>query len=166
MTGPLNKLEWSEWCLAISQHLPMGYNYKKLQKSQVFGGCYLRRNLFDNDNKTPAVYEVGVKYTHFKKKINVMYRRVSSGFGTNKRLILYIVRSKKVRSEVERLVSTKFDIYIRRGVSKAKSKAKSMDDIKTAAGHLNSFDYAWARHGKKGHRKIVKDKHMLSDSNL
>lgn len=166
MTGPLKKLEWSEWYLAISQHLPMGYNYKKLQKSQMFGGCYLRRNLFDNAKNTPAVYEVGVKYTHFKKKIHVMYNRASRGSSTNKRLILYIVRNKKVRSEVDRLVSMKFDIYIRRGVSKAKNKVKSMDDIKTAAGHLNSFDYAWGRHGKKGHRKVVKEKQMLSDNSL
>ena len=174
-TGPLNKLDWSDWYVGVCQQIPIGFSYKKFKKSSVFG-AYHRRDMFGNDTNVPAVYEIGVKkFGHYKTKKRVMYCRVSRGFtcNRNKSLILYLLRSKKVREEVLRLVGNKFEIHIRRGVSKTKGKSnvKSLLDavayLKGAAAYLHAnFDYAWWRHGKKGHRKVVKDGNVLSDPTL
>ena len=165
MTGPLKKLDWSDWYLGICHQIPKGYSYKKFQKSSAFG-AYHRRNLFDNDWKTPAIYEIGVKkYGGWRTKKHVMYYKWTMGYISGRSLILYLLRGKKVRQEVLRLLDNKFEIHIRRAVMKGKSKSKV--SLKDAAAYLHAnFDYAWWRHGKKGHRKIVKAGNMLSDPTL
>lgn len=166
MVGPLKKLEWSDWYLAVCPRIPVGYSPRKFQKSSVFS-AYHRRNLFDNDTKIPAVYEVGIKFSgYLKKKIHVVYYRASGSFTTNRKLTLYILRNYKVRSEVERLIQDNCEIFIRRGVTKGKNMKKNMDEIGAADKYLNGFDYAWRRHGKRAHRKLVKKGIMLSSSAL
>ena len=163
LTGPLNPLRWSEWYLSICHRIPQSLPSQRFKKSSIFG-AYHRRNLFDNDTNTHAVYEIGVKkYGKWKTKKHVMYFRVCRGFSDNKSLILYLLLGKKIRKEVERLIGDKFEIHIRRGVVKSGTKAS----VTGAGGYLlANYDYAWRWHGKKGHRKVTKDGTLLSDPAL
>ena len=167
MVGPLKKLEWTDWTLAVSDKVPIGYSHKKFIRSQVFSSFH-RRNLFENEKTRPAIYEVGIKFPgYYRKRIYTMYFRTSKGCTRHKGLFsLYILRQKKVRMEVSRLLDQRFVVYMRRGVAKGKDKKKTQADIIAAAKYLDTFDYAWRKHGRSGHRKFVKNKVLLSDNAL
>ena len=164
-TGPLKNLDWSDWYLGVCHQVPQGFSSRKFRRSSVFG-AYHRKNLLDNDTKTPAIYEIGVKkFGKWKIKKHVMFYRVCKGCFSKRDLILYLLHSRKIKQEVLRLIDNKFEIHIRRAVIKSKSKSKVT--LKDAAAYLHAnFDYAWWRHGKKCHRKVVKDGNLLSDPTL
>ena len=167
MSGPLKKLEWTDWMLAISEKVPIGYSHMKFRRSQVFSAFH-RKNLFGNDTTRPAIYEVGFKFPgYLRKRVYAMYYRTNYGNRTNARLMsLYIIRQKKVREEISRLIDERCVVYIRRGVAKDKNMKKNKETIKAASNYLNTFDYAWKRHGKSGHRNVVMKGKLVSDKSL
>ena len=159
--GPLKKLNWSDWFLAIChRNHPSITTSNDFNKSSIFG-AYHRKSLFNKDSTVPAVYEIGVKnHAKFKRKIHVMLIRTCKGYRGNKNLIAYLLYNKNVRKEVKRLLRNKFEIYIRRGVAK-----NCVYGAVVGLGRYirDNYDYAWHKHGKGGHRKVTKDGVMLSD---
>ena len=103
------------------------------------------------------------EHAKLKTKKHAMYLRICRGYSGNKSLILYLLHSKKIRQEVKRLLGDKFEIHIRRGVVKSGANAS----VTGVGGYLRDiYDYAWFRHGKKGHRKVSRVGTLLSDPAL
>ena len=118
--------------------------FKRSRKFDTFNN----QMLFGNNIKSPAVYEVGIKFPDVRRrKIYVMYFKASAGiFKGSLTNILHIVHTKAVQTAMEKLVLEKFRVYIRRGTG-------SKTEVMTAAKYLRGLDYAWGWHRKSGFRK-------------
>ena len=131
----------------------------------------MRKNLFDNDfRSTSAVYEVGVMlpgYTR-RKIYPVFYRTSQWGFSVYKGVEpISILRQKTVRQQTNRVLNDECKIFMRRGVLK---KSKDWEDTEQKMNkvkqYLRRFDYVWRKLDRHNHRKLVRDKIVLSDSTL
>ena len=162
-------LEWSDWELSLSKDRPTGSSgffwcdFKFHEKKNIF----LRQGLFDFDTKPAAVYEIGVKFPSPKRKIYPMYFRASLGFRNYKYLeALSIINNPRARKEVQRLLGGNCRIYIRRALIEYTSFDEMRGNTRAISRYLQTFDYAWRHHGKRGHRKLVKHSILLSDDTL
>ena len=96
-----------------------------------------------------------------------MYFRASLGFRNYKYLeALSIINNPRARKEVKRLLDGNCRIYIRRALIEHTSFDEMRGNTRAISRYLQTFDYAWRHHGKRGHRKLVKHSILLSDDTL
>ena len=158
LNGPLLKLTWSKWILAISDSRPRGYSSAQYRRSKKagWGLTFHKQNIFDKT--TPAVFEVGVRFPEIKRrKIYVMYFKRCDSMSYRIKTVeaLSLIKDRGVRNELAPLVwSNKLKVYIRRATG-------SKDQVKAASKYMHSFDYAWGWK-RKGHRKVEKNGIVLS----
>lgn len=158
LTGPLLKLTWSKWILAITDSRPRGYSSTQFRRSKRagWGSTFHKQNIFDQT--TPAVFEVGVRFPEIKRrKIYVMYFKRCDSMSYRVKTVeaLTLIKDGHVRNELAPLVwPNKLKVYIRRGTG-------SKDEVRAASKYMYSFDYAlgWKR---KGQRKVEKNGIILS----
>ena len=60
----------------------------------------------------------------------------------------------------------KCQIYVRRASGAGKDKTTQQINMKQASDFIKKIDYAWLRHGKEGHRKVIKNGTLISDNTL
>ena len=167
ITGPLKKLAWTEWTLAISTQPPQKIRGARFKLSERYD-VYLRKNLFDNDFRhTTALYEVGVMLPGVRRKqiYPVYYRQSFHGFSvyTGVEAISLL----NMRQEAYRVLRDSCQIYMRNGVPK---KCKDFLDremkMEAVKRYLERFDYVWRKPDRHHHRKLVRNKIVLSDNKL
>ena len=138
--GPLKRLKWSNWKLAVCGAHPRGYTKTEFKKSRSLPNACLRQQLFGNDRSTPCIYEIGVRFPqHRRRKIYVLHFKAILGTGFhvyNRAETLTIVRDHFVRNQIERLVKDSMKILIRRATGTKRS-------VRLATKYLHKFDYAW-----------------------
>lgn len=94
-----------------------------------------------------------------------MYFKATLGITAYKGVeAISLIANPKVRQEANRVLGDNCQIYIRRGVMK--EWTDKHEQIETLTKHLRKIDYAWRKHGKGGHRKLVRNKIVLSDDKL
>ena len=102
-----------------------------------------------------------------RKKIYAVYFWNGYHCEANKgKLTDYLLRHRKVRLEVKRLMKDKCQIYVRRASGTGKDKTTQQINMKQAVDYIQTIDYAWLRHGKEGHRKVIKNNTLISDNTL
>ena len=60
--GPLKKLKWSDWKLAVCRTHPRGYTKTEFKPSRSIENACLRQRIFGNNKKTACIYEIGVRF--------------------------------------------------------------------------------------------------------
>ena len=101
------------------------------------------------------------------KKIYAVYFWNGYHCEANKgKLTDYLLRHRKVRLEVKRLIEDRCQIYVRRASGTGKDKTTQQINMKQAVDYIKTIDYAWLRHGKERHRKVIKNKTLISDNTL
>ena len=145
--GPLKKLAWTEWTLAITSGGPgrpikRGAKFKYSERYNV----YMRKNLFDNDFRfISAVYEVGVMLPGYKRRkiYPVFYRPSKWGISAYKGVEpIALLSQQSIRQETNRVLNVECDIYMRRGVLKnVKGHEDEEKKMKSVKEYLKRFDY-------------------------
>ena len=101
------------------------------------------------------------------KKIYAVYFWNGYHCEANKgRLTDYLFRFRKRRMEVKRLMKDKCQIYVRRASGTGKDKTTQQINMKQAVDFIKTIDYAWLGRGKERHRKVIKNKTLISDNTL
>ena len=163
--GPIKKLlKWTDWVPAICNTLPHNYSrseYKRPRNSQSF-----HRKDLGYEVNVETLFEFGVQLERRRKVFATFYCNHYHSPANTGRLTDYLLRHKKVRLEVERLLKEKCQIYVRRAAGRGKDKATKQFNLNEAIKYLKTLDYAWLKHGKEGHRKVVKNKILISDRTL
>ena len=102
-----------------------------------------------------------------RKKLYAVYFWNGYHCEANKgKLTDYLLRYKRERLEVKRLMKDKCQIYVRRASGTGKDKSAQQVRLKQAVDFIKTIDYAWLRHGKEGHRKVIKNGTLISDNTL
>ena len=170
LKGPLKKLAWTDWTLAITSQPPPKIRGAKFKLSERYN-VFLRKNLFDNDfYNTAAIYEVGVMLPGMRRRkiYPVFYRPSDNGFSVYKGVeAISLLSLPSVRQETHRVLKDKCHIYMRRGVPKKyKDFAEREQKMEAAKMYLKKFDYLWRKPDRHYHRKLVRNKIVLSDGAL
>ncbi|KAL3852419.1 hypothetical protein ACJMK2_016062 [Sinanodonta woodiana] len=177
--GPLEQLKWSSWHLGIMAKLPKkgtvggqgkstarncaGKTSQRVSKhglSNAWHTCkhyigFRKVDLFKNDTRSKALYEIAIQLPRKPKKY-VVYFRLSKGFANSGFWDTYLIHDKSVQAEIKKVLKKGCNIHVRRGVIPGHS-ARSMDLFSKVKDHLrNNYDYAWRKevNRKKLHRKV------------
>ena len=144
--GVLKTITWSKWINCVEPTKPTSKkksDFVKLRTNQGYGP----RRLFDNNFKTPAIFEVAVQLPGSRKKYVVYFRMTKIGFARSGHWSTNLLRHKKVRQEVNRVLNEGCSIFIRRGVPKAKKIDKYLPQMRAANDYIRDhFDYAWKKY--------------------
>ena len=138
--GPLKKLKWSDWKLAVCSTHPRGYTKTEFKKSRSIQNASLRQKIFGNDRSTACIYELGVRFPQKnRRKIFILHfsANLVTGFHVYKRAeTLTIIRDKYIKKQIERLVKDSMKVFIRCAIGTERV-------VRLAAKYLHKFDYAW-----------------------
>ena len=74
----------------------------------------------------------------------------------------YLLRPRRGRFEVKRLLKDKCQIYVRRASGTGEDKTTQQISLKQASDFIKTIDYAWLRHGKEGHRKVIHSSYIIN----
>ena len=161
MRGPLKKLKWKNWTLAVCRRHPKGYRKGLFKTSRSLPNASLRQTVFKNDISTQCIYELGVRFPEkTRRKIYVLHFRANFGTGFhvhNRAETLTIIRDKQVRRQIERLVRDGIQIFLRCAIGTERSVKLAVKSIH------KKFDYAWGWR-KRDFREIKKHGVILSTS--
>ncbi|KAK3602915.1 hypothetical protein CHS0354_039331 [Potamilus streckersoni] len=190
-TGPLERLKWSSWHLGVVAKLPKkgtmwgkgksmarncaGKTSQRVPKcgpSDAWHTCkhymgYRRVDLFKNDTRPKALYEIAVQMPKKPKKY-VVYFRLSKGFASSGLWDTYLIHDKSVQAEMQKVLKKGCNIHVRRGVIPGHSD-RSLILFSKVKDHLRkNYDYAWRKgvNGKKLHRKVEMNGVIISHGNI
>lgn len=162
-TGVMKKLKWTDWFLTMCNTIPIGYS--RIEFTQPRGSEYSHRQGLASKLKAKCFYEFGVKLARCKMIIPVCLQHCWNTKGDKGEMTRHILRNKKSRLEVDRLLKKDGKIYIRGAAVTGKGKDTELA-ISNIKSQLKTIDYAWSRHGNGGHRKLIRNKIIISDDTL
>ena len=184
-SGEMKYLKWTDWFLTMCNTIPSGYS--RADFKQPRGSEYFHRQDLDSilnpialrTAKTPksfgssgcnrvkmnAFCEFGVKLPRCKTIIPVCLKTCWNTKGDKGILTRHILRNKKICLEVDRLMRNNCKLYAR-GASVRRTGKNTELAISNIKSQLKTIDYAWSRHGNGGHRKLIRNKIIVSDDTL
>lgn len=144
--GTLKCITWSKWICAVEPIMPTSKQKSKFVKIRSNHG-YGPKTIFDNNFKVSAIYEVAVQVPGSRKKNVVYFRMSKEGFKLSGHWATHLLRHQKVRMEVNNVLAQGCSIYLRRGLSTARTISLKKTGMIAASKYIrDNFDYAWKKY--------------------
>lgn len=133
-TKPLNRLQWSNWKLAMGND----GSRKGVHNLKWLNG-YIAKQMFTRDLDKPAVYEFGIRPCNKRKTYVVGFKILDRLPVTGRWYGPLVLRRKDIREKFKYTMNMNGSVYIRRGVFRRRNR-KFMEKVQK---HLANSNYAF-----------------------
>ena len=143
--------------------IPPRYSKSDFKQPRNSSG-FFRKIFAGQTGCLPSVLEFGVKLPTGKKVWAMCYRKHYQNKDTGKYLLAsLLLKNNEIHKEIESILKENCEVYLRWATPFGKDKKVKLANFEAAVSYIESFDYAWSRHGKNGHRRVLKHGVLLSD---
>ena len=157
-------LKWTDWTVAVCSAIPRRHSKSDFKKPRNSNGFY-RKISAEQSECFPSVLEFGVKLPKGRKVWAVCCMKHCQNKNASKDILdASLMRNNEIRKEIERVLKENCEVHLRWATPIGKDKKSKLANFEVAMSYIDGFDYAWARHGRNGHRRVLKSGIVLSDN--